>query len=253
MIRKFNYTGRQKINRSEIDITLRGVGRHRSFDANVELDSLNLPPEATVYIEPYCRVSFMRFNCGTVADFTLPSDTTISDIPPSDIVHFTVKVVDESGRHGRLLAYASQLKPMMLDESRVRRKSILPVEFSTDLGQQVWKITFDGPTPVLHINRRIENRRELVKSDEFMSLAYPAVVKEVVLKIIHDFPEYDADGDHWSSLWLQFTKHILHVHDKPEPEEGKETEMEEWVESVVEAFCRKYFIRNRYEESNLVR
>lgn len=253
MIRKFNYTGRQKIKRSNIEITIHGQGRTMSFDAQVELNGLGLPSEATVYIEPYYHFSFMRFNCGTVENFSLPANTILADLPLTDILYFRVKIVDESGRHGRLLAYADQLKPTTLEDGQIRRKSILPVQFSTDLGQQVWKVSFDEHTPTLHINRRIENKRELVKSNEFISLAYPSVVKEVVTKIVHEFPEYDEDGDHWACLWLQFTKQILHVHDKPSPDEGNPDDMLEWVVSVVEAFCRKYTVRNRYESSNLVK
>lgn len=52
MIRKFNYTGRQKIARSRVDITLFEEERIRTFDAAIDFDNLGLPPEARVYIEP---------------------------------------------------------------------------------------------------------------------------------------------------------------------------------------------------------
>lgn len=253
MIRKFNYTGRQKIMRSNIEISLFDQGGVRSFDAKLELDGMGLPSEATVYIEPYYRYSFMRFNCGTIGDISLPADTSITDIPSSDILYFRVKIVDESGTHGRLLAYAGQLKPKASDEGEKSHKSILPVEFSTDLGQQVWRVAFDGPVPILHVNRRIENRRELVKTDEFISLAYPAVLKEVVTKIVHEFSEYEEDDDHWASSWLKFTKRTLHVHDKPESSDGNEDDMNEWVDNVVEAFCRKNIVRNRYESTSMAK
>jgi len=256
MIKKFNYTGRQKILRSKVRITLIEKDRKRSFDAHVDFDEMDLPPDAAIYIEPYYHFSFMRFNCGTIHKFFVPADTSITDIPYSDILFFRIKVVDEKGKHGRLIAYADELKPEVLDKGRVNRKSILPVDFSSDLGQQIWKLSFNGQGPVLQINKRIENRKDLVMSDEFIAIAFPAIVKEVITKIACNYPDFEEEEDHWVSRWLQFTKRILYVHDKPQPSEDKEKDKEdweEWIESVIEAFCRKNSVRNRYESSNMAK
>lgn len=253
MIRKFNYTGRQKIKRSSIKIDVFESDQLRTFNADVNLIGLNLPSESTIYIEPYYRLSFMRFDCGTVGDFHLPPDTSITEIPYSDILYFRVKVVDESGKHGRLLAYADNIKPTNLDNGPIKRRSILPVQFSTDLGQQIWKVSFDEHGPILHINKKIENRKELVRSDEFMSLSLPAVIKEILTRIVYQYPEFDEDGEHWVSDWLEFSKKILYVHDKPSSNNDNFEEMIEWIDSVIEAFCRKFTIRNRYEQSRLIK
>jgi hypothetical protein len=253
MIRKFNYTGRQKIKRSNIEISVHEEGHQRNFDANIEFDSLAVPLNATVYIEPYFQLYSMRFNCGTVERFILPTETLLSDMPYSNLIYFRVKIVDESGRNGLLLAYADKLKPSGLDEVTNNRQSILPVEFSTDLGQQVWKLFFTGSSPVLHINRRIENRKDLIRSEEFISLAYPSIIREIMTRIVYNFPEYDEEGDHWSCQWLQFAYRTLHVYEKPESTEDSEEDMIEWVDSVVEAFCRKNVIMNLYNSSILAK
>jgi hypothetical protein len=254
MIRKFNYTGRKKIKEADIKITLIGKDRSRRFDAILELGGYYLPSGAAVYLEPYYHFSFMRFKCGTVGALTLPADTTLTEIPASDIIYFRVKVVDESGRHGRLLAVAEGIKPVNVEEGKTKRKSLLPVQFSTDLDQQVWKISFDEHGPVLHVNRQIQNRRDLIKSDEFMSLAYPAVVREVITRIVTENPSTNDtdDFDSWVSLWLKFTRQTLHVSEKPVADEVNE-DMQEWVENVVEAFSRKYTIRDLYDKSKLAK
>ena len=111
MIRKFNYTGRKKINRSNILISLFKNGRFIQFDAEIKLDGLNLPGNASVYVEPYYHFSFMRFNFGTVENFYPPNETLITEIPFSEILYFRIKVVDEIDIHGQLLAYADKIKP----------------------------------------------------------------------------------------------------------------------------------------------
>jgi hypothetical protein len=51
MIRRFNYTNRVKILRSRVDISLFKDNEGKYFKAKVNLEGLNLPAEAKVYIE----------------------------------------------------------------------------------------------------------------------------------------------------------------------------------------------------------
>ena len=53
---------------------------------------------------------------------------------------FRVKVVDESGEHGQILAEVDGLSPLNGDEAAANRLSLLPVE-TADLGHAVWSLT----------------------------------------------------------------------------------------------------------------
>ena len=78
MIRKFNYTGRKKIKRSNVQIDLlRNRNGHRQFNIALQLDELALPGNAHVYVEAYHRSGYQRFDFGTIANRIIPSDRTL--------------------------------------------------------------------------------------------------------------------------------------------------------------------------------
>ena len=55
MIRRFNYTGRKKIKRERIEITLLNDKNGRYFKARVNLDGLGFAPDAKIIIEPHYK------------------------------------------------------------------------------------------------------------------------------------------------------------------------------------------------------
>lgn len=246
MIRKLNYTGRKKIKTSCVVIETTDLDHSRSFNARIDFTDYNLPDDARVYIEPYYRLSFMRFDCGTVGHFLVPQNTELKSIPYSDLIYFRIKVVGENGASGRLLAFADKIRPSGLDEGQEQNKSILPVDYTIDLGQQIWKISFTGPVPVLQINSQIENGRTLVQSHEFYALVLPSVIREIMNELLRECSEDEADEDHWTGLWLKFVKNVLRVNDKPVAGEDIHEDQEEWVDDVVSAFCRQNMILRRH-------
>ena len=105
MIRKFNYTGRQKIKRSNVEVDLaRNNEGARFFSISLHLDDLNLPHNAHIYIEAYHRSGYQRFDFGTVGEKRIPPDRALKNLSNSAIPLFRVKVVDRTLTHGRILA-----------------------------------------------------------------------------------------------------------------------------------------------------
>src|SRR3954471_5180346 len=102
MIRAFNYTRRKRIPRENVTITVRTLehGR-RTFDARLDLASLQLPADAHVYVEAYRRTSYVRFDFGTVAERRDPEVRFLDDLDATEIVFFRVKVIDRSGEIGK--------------------------------------------------------------------------------------------------------------------------------------------------------
>lgn len=247
MIRKLNYTGRKKIEHANVQILINETSGKKSFDLKLDLSRFPLPPQAKIYVEPYYKTSFMRFDFGTVEELIKPQTTQLNEILNSNNVLFDIKVVDESGRHGRLLAIAKQVRPIELSNDTVNRKSILWVEYNKELGQQLWKVSFLSDMPTLEVNRNIEMTSELIKSDPiFFALVYPSVVRQIVNKIILDKTNNDLDSDEWQSLWLIFIREVLNI-DLPNLEEDYNDEkMVYWVDEVVSAFCMKNRTLDRY-------
>jgi len=251
MIRKFNYTGRRKLNRQRIDIFVVDDRPYKSFTATLDLKGLGLSDDAKVYIEPYYKSSFMRFAFGTIANPDLPENTILSDIPTTSIIRFRVKVVDETKKLGRIIRVADKIKPKNSEAGSGNRMSILPINWSVDLDQQIFRVTFPvNDFPMLEINSKIENRKELVKNDQvFRSLMFPSVIKEIVTKIAMTWDEFEEEDSSWQSTWLKFIKEVLNVNIDVEFDDGNEDEINHWVEEIVAAFCRKNKFRKNFEQA----
>jgi len=244
MKRRFNYTGRKKIPREKISISLNRDNNRRpqSFRADMRLNDLHLPPESKVYIEAYHRTEVRRYVFGTVRNLIAPEDTGLADIGYSDNLKFRVLLVDESGTHGLILAHADRIKP----EASLERRAILPVAFD-DLGRQIWRIEFAGDdnAPLLVLNRNIPNIENIARSDpQFILYVYPQVIREVLSHTVFvDGVDSQAEPDiDWHKDWLDFTKTILPGVTIPEildpHQDGfDKEEVQEWINKVVEEFC----------------
>jgi len=246
MKRRLNFTGRKRIPREDISIVLTkdAQGNAKSFNAKIDLDSLNLPPDMAVYIEAYRRYELKRFAFGTVGNIQNPPDTLLSDLSNTENLKFRVLVVDKSV-NGKILAHADRITtPSDLD-----KRGILPVEFR-DLGQQVWCVEFkgEGDAPVLVINKKIPNIQNIAKSDpQFIMNVYPSAFREVLIHMIFIDGEDNVNEPEteWHRDWLDFSRTLLAEgfpesyklakRDNPEIK----NDWLDWVDAVVAEFCAK--------------
>jgi hypothetical protein len=244
MIRKFNYTGRKRIPRSRITITLVPVQRRPCyFDASIDLSELNLPQHAGVFVEAYRRSFFKRFPFGTVGRSQPPENRHLDDQDARALIMFRVKVVDEAAR-GRILAVADRIIPRRTSEEPADKISILPVEF-LDLGHGVWRLDLESDPPSLQLNSKIDEIKEIARSDShFMALVYPEVVRQVLFRIVvdDDHTDPEADPDDWMSQWLVFSTNVLGSKELPPSGASEPVRQEKlkWIDDVVEAFCATY-------------
>jgi len=245
MIRKFNYTGRKRIPRSRVTIRLLPTeDRAPSFQADFDLSGLDLPEDGSVFLEAYDRSSYMRFAFGTVAHPQPPENRCLKDLQSRDLIYFRLKVVDTTG-HGKVLAIADQLPCARLPGHNSIKQSILGVRFNY-LGEQIWRMEFTEDLPILELNEELASAglRDMVRSDDlFISLVYPAVVRQIFAKIVLGDEDLDPASEDWRGLWLRYAASI-----GAELEGSHErSELEAWIdEEVVPAFCRRFRIRELF-------
>ncbi|MEJ7626417.1 MAG: Abi family protein [Ferruginibacter sp.] len=186
MIRRLNYTGRVKIPRSRISISLLNDKQGKYFHAKLDFGGLNLSPDAKIYIEPNYKGVYQRFYFGTVAQFKEPDNTFLNELPETELAYFDVSVVDESGTVGLLLGSAKGI-PVITDGTPNDRIPLLPVN-PADLGNQFWKLSFDSGEegrPILEINRNLPDPFEMARNDiKFISLVYPVAFRGVLVRLI---------------------------------------------------------------------
>lgn len=249
MIRRFNYTGRQRITTDRVSVRLTPPAPVRSFDAEISLAEIQLPPNAAVYLEAFEKTAIMRFSFGTVERPVQPCEDSrkLSEFEGSESFSFRVKVVDVSGRKGRTLAESPDISPIFPEEKEQKRRSLLPVRYH-DIGEQLWKLEFsESQVPVqLLVNNRVPDKTALAHSPEFVSMALPSVLREILgrVLIIEGYRELDDDSD-WKCNWLQFAMPFAQTGLPPESDEDAALE---WIDGVVDSFCRKHAIYARYSK-----
>jgi hypothetical protein len=250
MIRRFNYTGRKKLNRSDFNLTLTEMlNSTTTFDAELRLQELGLPDTAGVYIEAYHRAFYKRFYFGKVSRIEPPADRVLEGVKGADGIHFRIKIVDESGKHGRLVASADRISPLSKEQSDADKVSLLHVVYE-DLRDEIWKLELDGDWPALVVNKRIEGITEIVRADpQFFSLVYPTVVRQILTEIILNQSYYsDSVDDDWQSLWLQFVEGLpgMMPHPQPSDTEADRTRIVDWIDDAVSSFCSSNRVREAF-------
>ncbi len=244
-IAKLNYTGRQKIRKDDIRISMQreqdGVER---FSVNLELARYKFPGNARVTIEAYRQTAVMRFDFGSVAYLKPQGSCRLTEFDSSDAVLFRLHVTASSGRNGLLLGRAEQIRPTDPDDLINHRIPLLPVQ-PADLGDgEVWRVDF-GSQVILLVNRNLPDWRQTVSSGAFKAFVYPAVVRQVLTKIvvIEDYVDCD-DPDDWRSNWLLFAYSFPGV-TSPVPKDH--ADREEWVDEVAASLANSQSLRQVYE------
>jgi hypothetical protein len=252
MIRKLNFTGRKKIPLRNTMVSLLNVDKHpHSFDIQIDLSDINLPSEASVYVEAYKRTSYMRFDFGTAGNLRIPKNTNLTEIEAGVIPLFRVKIVDKSTQQGRIIAMADKIHPKGIDDADKEKISLLHVEFSEELGSQVWKLDLAGDWPVLQVNNQISSIKEIARSDEgFLALVYPEIVRQILSEIIEsDQLDPEIDEDEWYSLWVNFASSLPGVGPPPTGRDATiKNDQKDWVEIAVRGFCDKWNLLGNFQK-----
>lgn len=242
MIRRFNYTDRQGIPRS--NLLFRWIEPEIkngpvSFEAELDLElERSLPPSGQVIVEAYSGARTMRFDFGTVGEITEPENRELGGFPPGAEPRFRVKVVDPDDPRRVLLARADAISPLAPDEHAGKRQSILPVR-CVDLKDEVWRLDLDEiDAPVLLLNSQIQEPRAITamaNEGDFLALAYPSIVRQMLSAVVD--PDRAADEKH---PWRTFGARFAGRH-QPQPDDYDDDAYieasKEWVDDAVAGFC----------------
>ena len=249
MIRKFNYTGRKKIQRSNVGIDLRrDPDGRRFFDIRLQLEGLELPADARVYIEAYHRTGYRRYDFGTVGKISLPADRRLAGFSESAMPIFRVKIVDQAYFYGRILASVDKIRPRNDNHPAAGSRSLLFVEYD-DLGSAIWQVDLDGDWPVLKLNHTVDEISLGGGLDNrFLSLVVPEVLRQILNRILVEDEHTDPDcDDDWPSLWLRLAGSLPGM---SAPSRLTKTGRQAWIEKAVEAFCADSGLLEKFQKAS---
>jgi hypothetical protein len=247
-VRTLNYTNRQRIRREDACITIRENEGAKVFDVAFNLIDYNLPADALIFVEAYRQTQYMRFDFGKAGAICPPEDLILRDFDIAEGILFRVKAVASEDKHGLLLAEADQIRPRISTDEDDNRIPLLPVVPNDNLGDEIWRLEFDGQQTLLMINSRLGDWRAIARDPFFFSLVYPSVFRTVLWRILLQEKHYDTDdSDDWRSRWLRFAADLPGM-GKP-PDDDEEIRVYDWIESAVSAFCHRHNIRATYERN----
>jgi len=233
MLRRFNFTGRIKIPKSNVKITLIEENDViKSFNALIQLSDLNLPEGAIVFVEAYYRMmESQRYDYGLVNQIRQPPNSSLGLLGLTGSLKFRVFVVDENGK---ILA--------LVEDIGVKRESdktsLLPVDVH-DLGSRLWDLaeTGDEGAPVLELNSRIEGIKLVAANDpRFILSVYPSVLRQILMRMAFiDCIDFGDPVFTWQKNWIQYSKNIYSTPPEGSIETVKE-QIIDWIDGVVKAF-----------------
>lgn len=238
---RLNYTGRKKIFRHDISITVFDNNGILSFDADIKTDHYRLPENAEIYVEAYRQAVWMRFPYGTIKNLKKPENRRLFEFDSLDGILFRVKITQSDGMHGKLFALADRIRPRKPEEGDAKKPDgILPVK-SQEM-DCLWRIDFSDDRPVLLISKQAGSKDAICRSKEFISLVYPAAFREILCRLLIDPPDDSDDMDNWRCQWKEFIKILPGIDDLPDHSE--ENQHEEWLDEAVDAFSRAQNVLN---------
>lgn len=238
MKKRLNYTNRHTLTSEHVSIALHGQGGGRPdrFTARIEIPAAwKLPADARVYVEPYVVSTSMRFAFGTAGAVVQPADTTLADVDSGNVL-FRVKVVDESGEIGMLLASADEVRPTGQEgEEEQGTRSFFPLVLK-DLGQAVWKVEITRTErPRLVLNNQIPGLREQLLNDPLLQGAILPSAMQAVLQAMLASDEF-SDAE-WVGDWKSFVETLCGPNVfPPDDSEADPDEIPVIVSNAVNAF-----------------
>ena len=114
-----------------------------------------------------------------------------------------------------------------------------------DIGQEVYRVDFSGPDVVLLVNRAAGDKDTLARSPLFMSLVYPAALREILNHILHvkGIDDLDDDGSTWETRWLRFASSLPGVGRVPD---NSSDDWDQWIDDAVAAFSKQQTMLDRF-------
>lgn len=247
MIRKLNYTNRVKIKREDVVIKLIENNGENWFDADLtRLTNYNLPHESLLFLEAYRLTNWMRFDFGRVEKITPPKDMQLRAFNTPIGIKFRVKVTAPGGVH-KLLAEADAIPLVIPEEESYAKNSLLEVMPSAELGDEIYMVDFSEGKPVLLINSEMGNYKLIARSPAFLSLALPAVFREILTRIlVVEKINDDDDMDDWHCQWIKFAKLLPGIDEVPDVDDVEKCL--DWIQDAAGMFAKKQNLRKQFKE-----
>lgn len=237
MIRRINFTEREKITRKDCHVALlqKEKDNAQRFDVELDLESYSFPPDAQVRLEAWRSSSVQRWDLGPVETLRAELSLTLTEVPESAQFRLFVVAGDSSGR---LLGSAPRIRPTL------PARSLIPVRETSELDGEVWRVDCgeEGDLPELQLNERVPEISTVVRSDPtFRALVMPQVLRTVFTQMLLVQRADPTDEESSWEGWLRFARTLLPDREPPRVERTASGDgiqaAQNWIDELVSVFA----------------
>ena len=246
MRRKLNFTGRRKIPRSMIGLSVGGDNGERSISCMARIEkSIVADSAGRVVLEAYSGAQVERRELGTISNpIDIVADRTILQLL-GGTPRFAVKVL--AANSAQILASAIGLAPE--DNDVGGQKALLPMMLTKM--NLPWKIGFpdegddtnDGP--ILYVSDRVPGGTARLQNDEaFLALVLPTAVEQISAEAV----AYGRPSEGWQERWYKrILVGLAGEFDNLQPEDDNfDSARSDWAARTAEEFCQKFGLVERW-------
>ncbi len=249
MIRRYNYTKRQRIKSEHVGVSVREIsGAHPIARVSVSLDAYELPNDAQVVVEAYRKASYMRVGIGSVGNLSKNHEFVMTEFSSPEGVLFRVKVIGSSDglRHNGplLLAIADKIHPREGDEQEADCEKLIRF-VPAELEGEIWRMDFEDGPVVQFEQSYWDDRSQIVRTGWFFPLVLPTILRESLRQALDDNYR-NTDDDDWRAQWLRFALSLPGNRTLPGEDES---EIDTWINDKVAVFCRQLKMHERFNNA----
>lgn len=245
MPRRINFTGRRKIRRSDVSIRIIQQNGSLSFTADLQLGDYKVAPSAKVHIEAFRSASTLwkRFNFGTVSNFGPQNGCKLDEFGHPEGIRFRVKIASGGDFLGRLLAEADSIRPKLPGEHDQHTDPIIDVAPGA-IGDEIWRLDLQDSMPLLIINEKIDDWKNLSRESTFRALVTPMAMRLILSEMLlyGEGLGDDDDEDDWRQRWKRFAETLAGecpgVYDE-QIDNPPRQDIQDWIDNAVDAFSTR--------------
>ena len=251
MIRTLNYTKRLTLSSDCVQIKLERAGDNTLVSASQLQLPGGLPTDGKIFLEAYFQSLFQRFDLGTINVPRMPEGemAVLREFYDGCDVQFRLKVVDASGKEGRIAAVCAKINYRSGEDGG--RSPIIPVKTVGSLGQEIWRVVYENGF-ILELNQEITNIKEIITRDRSVrGVILPEVLRIVLTRILFENLDEESESGpvyEKASKWLELGKSFSGGIEPP-PLGGRDHDLDihNWVNDAVRGFCRRHSFRSEWE------
>ena len=231
-----NPTKLKKIHKNNFKISLKkSIENFTYFEIDeLELKSLSLPSNSSVYIYVSASGFEIKFDLGSVSNIQHPKDRFLTQLPTVNTYWFRLLVVDDET--SKIIASSEGNRAKGLNEKN--RESLLPVDLRDDLKNRIWKVHLvPEEQPILYLNNNFPKILNQIQNGKVFQAVILQEAMRISLKHFIGCDRGDNNPDTWKYKWDMFLKELNMGKTTPESDDDPMI-IDKWIDKVIEEFSK---------------